>query len=102
MEEGRSAAVRARGARWTALLTVVLSLAAVVILASSRHPGTDQLSILHLHIDKLLFANILLAAVLALNAVGFFVFRRSRTLGLILAVLAGLDMWFLARWILRL
>jgi hypothetical protein len=102
MEAGRPVDLRARGARWTAVITVVLSLTAVAILASSRHPATDQLSIFHLRIDKLLLANVLLAVVLVLNAVGFFVFRRSRTVGLVLAVLAGLDVLFLARWVLRL
>jgi hypothetical protein len=67
------------------LLLVAFSLATVALVAQNR----------------LFAANLLLAGILAFNAVRFLIVLRVPVVAYILILLTGLDVFFLARWFLK-
>jgi hypothetical protein len=84
------------------LPALALSVVALAAFLSIRSPRTDQVSFFHFQESKLFFASVLLSLLLAFNAVGFLVFLRQRIVGLILALLTGVSVFFLAEWFLKL
>jgi hypothetical protein len=89
------------GSNWWNYLVMAVSLAALGLLVSLRHPRTDQLVLYHWHVNRLFLGCALLTVVLALNAVGYLVIRRRPFTGIVLSVMTGITVFFLVEWSLR-
>jgi hypothetical protein len=100
MDTGRNLRL-GKVALWNSVL-LTLSLLTLAAFVSIRHPRTDEISFFWFHVNKLFFASTLLSILLAFNAVRFLVVLRQRTVGLILALVTGVSVFFLVEWFLKL
>ncbi len=82
---GESAAARRKTVLWN-LALLLLSLVVLVLLADRQ---------------RLFLANLFLAGILAFNAARFLVVLRLRTVGYILILLTGLDVFLVLLWFLK-